>query len=70
LWSKKKISVSKNGDLIFVNLRAYYEQNGQLKPTKKGITLSPEEFSALVGHTDAINSVLKANTTTTNSDEE
>jgi len=47
LGNKKRISVSVFKKRLFVNIREYYEKDGELLPGKKGIALQPEQWQAL-----------------------
>jgi hypothetical protein len=44
----------------YVNVREYYEQDGVLKPGKKGISLSVEQWAAVVAAAGAVDAALAA----------
>ncbi len=43
------ISISEYKKTKFLDIRKYYEENKEWKPTKKGITLNLEQFTHLIG---------------------
>lgn len=42
----------------YVNIREYYEKDGAQLPTKKGISLTPEQFEVLKQHIGAVSAEL------------
>ncbi|KAI1176540.1 transcriptional Coactivator p15-domain-containing protein [Nemania sp. FL0916] len=44
----------------FVNIREYYDNNGELRPGKKGIMLSLEQYNALLGAIPDVNAELQS----------
>ncbi len=46
LTNKRRVTVSSFNGAFMVNIREYYERDGQLLPTKKGISLMPPQWSA------------------------
>ena len=42
------ITVSEFRGTKYLNVRKYYEDNGQWRPTKKGITIRKEQFGELL----------------------
>ena len=47
LNDKKRVSVSQFKGKTYVNLREFYEKDGEWLPTKKGITLDLQQWSTL-----------------------
>ncbi|OAF69750.1 putative RNA polymerase II transcriptional coactivator [Intoshia linei] len=54
LSKSRFISVSEFKGKQFVNIREYYEQDGELKPGRKGISLTKEQWEKVKEHTDKI----------------
>ncbi|KAF4042969.1 Transcriptional Coactivator p15 (PC4) [Phytophthora infestans] len=54
LSSKRRVTVRKWKGMKFVDIREYYDDKGQAKPGKKGISLSPDQWEKLFGFSDAI----------------
>ncbi len=46
LTNKRRATVSSFNGAFMVNIREYYERDGQLLPTRKGISLMPPQWSA------------------------
>jgi hypothetical protein len=46
LTNKRRVTVSSFNGAFMVNIREYYERDGQLLPTKKGISLMPPQWYA------------------------
>ncbi|PNY26801.1 RNA polymerase II transcriptional coactivator [Tolypocladium capitatum] len=59
LSNKRRVGVSRFKDLWMVNVREYYEKDGKLLPGKKGISLSIEQYTALLKAVPAINATLR-----------
>ncbi|KAI0982567.1 hypothetical protein GJ496_000758 [Pomphorhynchus laevis] len=54
------VSISEFRGNQYVDIREYYtDSNGELKPTKKGISLKPEQWKTLLNFADKINKKLK-----------
>lgn len=56
----RRVGVSKFRNNTLINIREYYEQDGDIKPGKKGISLSIEQYKALLKAIPAINSELRS----------
>ena len=54
LDNKKRITVHKFKGQIKVDIREFYESNGEMKPGKKGISLSLDNWKKLKGFIDNI----------------
>lgn len=46
LTNKRRVTISNYNGAWMVNIREYFELNSQLRPTKKGISLMPPQWSA------------------------
>ncbi|KXZ56426.1 hypothetical protein GPECTOR_1g38 [Gonium pectorale] len=49
IGGSKRVSISRFGGRLSVDLREYYEKNGAMLPGKKGIALSPDDWRTLAG---------------------
>ncbi|KAL3667240.1 hypothetical protein V7S43_007474 [Phytophthora oleae] len=52
--SKRRVTVRKWKNMKFVDIREFYDDNGQPKPGKKGISLSPDQWEKLYSFSDTI----------------
>lgn len=60
LTGKKKVSVMKFNGLIYVDLREYYEnKEGVMKPTKKGMSLTIQNWEDFKKFTSEIDNSIK-----------
>ncbi|CAN0475650.1 unnamed protein product, partial [Ectocarpus sp. 12 AP-2014] len=55
LGNKKFVDVREFKGKIYVDIREYYEKDGEMRPGKKGISLSTEHWEVLKENMDDIN---------------
>lgn len=55
LSSRRRVSVRKWKSSILIDLREFYDDHGTMKPGKKGISLTKDQWLTLVGLASAIN---------------
>ncbi|WZH43664.1 transcriptional Coactivator p15-domain-containing protein [Fusarium acuminatum] len=60
LSNKRRVGISEFSKKTFVNVREYYEKDGKTLPGKKGISLSIEQYNALLKAIPRINATLRA----------
>ncbi len=58
LDNKKRLTISKFKGRLFVNIREYYDDNGTMKPGKKGITLSKDCWKKISDNISDINEAI------------
>lgn len=51
---RRKVTISAFKGKHFVDLREYYEKNGQLAPGQRGISLPPEHWEKLCAGMDSL----------------
>ncbi|XP_057303086.1 activated RNA polymerase II transcriptional coactivator p15-like [Hydractinia symbiolongicarpus] len=59
LGKKKKVSISEFKGQTYINIREYYEADGELKPGRKGIALNLSQWDELTKVVDKINKKIK-----------
>ncbi|KAJ4455345.1 putative Transcriptional Coactivator p15 (PC4) [Paratrimastix pyriformis] len=52
--SKRFVTVRKFKGRVYVDIREFYEDDGEMKPGKKGISLTPEQWQSLVDKSEEI----------------
>ncbi|KAH0426496.1 hypothetical protein CcaCcLH18_10306 [Colletotrichum camelliae] len=60
LSGKRRVGVSQYNKATLVNIREFYEKDGNMLPGKKGISLSIPQYEALLKAVPAINAKLRA----------
>jgi len=58
LGSKKRAGVSSFRGKMMIDVREYYEKDGEMKPGKKGISLPPDQWTTLCATADAFNAAV------------
>ncbi|KAL2055249.1 hypothetical protein ABVK25_004587 [Lepraria finkii] len=48
LSGKRRVGIQEYGGKKLINIREYYEKDGQMLPTKKGISLPIDQFNTLI----------------------
>lgn len=59
LSNKRRIGISQFKNTTFINIREYYEKDGEMLPGKKGISLTVAQYETLVNVIPAINEKLR-----------
>ncbi|EJT80446.1 hypothetical protein GGTG_00445 [Gaeumannomyces tritici R3-111a-1] len=57
--AKRRVGIAKFNKMVLVNIREYYDQAGELKPGKKGISLTLDQYQALLKNAPVINAELR-----------
>jgi len=57
---KKRLTVGKYKGNVNVSLREFYEKDGEMLPGKKGISLTAEQWAAVVAAAPAVEAALAA----------
>ncbi|KAL4857528.1 RNA polymerase II transcriptional coactivator [Chlorella vulgaris] len=63
LSSTRRADVSTFKNVVYVNIREYYEKDGQKLPGSKGISLPREQFAALNAHAAELDAAVKQHNT-------
>lgn len=58
LSSKRNVSIQKFRGKTLVSIREYYEKDGELRPSAKGISLSVDQWQVLKNHVSAIENAI------------
>ncbi|CAG9785529.1 unnamed protein product [Diatraea saccharalis] len=58
LEGKKLVKVREFKGKVYVDVREFYEKNGELLPGKKGISMTPEQWRKLLSLGDEINETI------------
>lgn len=58
LQKNKLVKVRTFKGKVYVDIREFYEKNGELLPGKKGVSLTPELWRKLISLSDEINEAL------------
>jgi hypothetical protein len=59
LSAKKRITVRKYREMVLVDIREFYGEPGDLKPGKKGISLTADQWNALKGAINHIDGAIE-----------
>ncbi|KAI1826028.1 transcriptional Coactivator p15-domain-containing protein [Xylaria intraflava] len=60
LSANRRVVIQNFKGKTYINIREYYDANGVLKPGKKGIMLSLEQYSSLLAAVPAVNAELQS----------
>lgn len=60
LEGKKLVKVREFKGRVFIDIREFYEKNGELLPGKKGISLTPDMWRKLLSLGDEINETVSS----------
>lgn len=61
LGSRKFVKLSEFKGKWYVNIREFYDAGGELKPTKKGIMLTMEQWQKFKNYISEVDEAIKAN---------
>lgn len=59
IQGKKLLKIREFKGKVYVDIREFYEKNGDLLPGKKGISMTPEQWRKLISLSDEVNETLK-----------
>ncbi|KAL1497712.1 hypothetical protein ABEB36_008624 [Hypothenemus hampei] len=59
LGKNRFVKVSEFKGKVYINIREFYNAEGELRPTKKGVMLTPEQFQRFKASIDEIDEELK-----------
>lgn len=60
MQGKKLVKVREFKGKVYIDIREFYEKNGELLPGKKGISLTPELWRKLLSLGDEINETISS----------
>ncbi|KAI8422361.1 hypothetical protein MSG28_006222 [Choristoneura fumiferana] len=60
LEGKKLVKVREFKGKVYVDVREFYEKNGEMLPGKKGISLTPEQWRKLLALADEVNETISS----------
>lgn len=61
LGSRRFVKLSEFKGKWYVNIREFYDAGGELKPTKKGVMLTMEQWQKFKGFVNEIDDAIKKN---------
>jgi predicted transcriptional regulator len=59
LNSRKKLSVRKYMGKVYIDIREFFEKDGQTLPTKKGISLTPDLWEKIKKYQNEIDEAIE-----------
>ncbi|XP_050346751.1 RNA polymerase II transcriptional coactivator [Nymphalis io] len=60
LQGKKLVKIREFKGKVYVDIREFYEKNGELLPGKKGISMTPDMWRKLLSLSDEINETISS----------